>query len=159
MIFYDSRADTLAHIHRVRDFLGDFVSKLLVRGSRHDASKLGPEEKPALDVAVPLFKTAAYDSPEYRAAVKALGPYHKANNSHHPEFYWNGVEGMDLFDLVEMFCDWRAAAERGPTPSDPNIKVNALKYRLDPQIAAIFENTLTRWPRDSVPNNHRSDNT
>ena len=28
------------------------------------------------------------------------------------EIYANGVAGMDILDLVEMLCDWKAASER-----------------------------------------------
>jgi hypothetical protein len=39
----------------------------------------------------------------------------RPHNSHHPEHYGNrGISGMDLFDVVEMMCDWMAAARRNP---------------------------------------------
>ncbi len=38
--------------------------------------------------------------------------HHYGNNSHHPEFYENGIKGMNLIDLVEMLCDWKAATLR-----------------------------------------------
>ena len=46
---YDSRADTLAHIHRVRDRIDVFVGEMLARGRAHDASKLEESEKAVLD--------------------------------------------------------------------------------------------------------------
>ena len=36
---YDSRADSLAHIHHVRDNIEAFVAEMLRRGRAHDASK------------------------------------------------------------------------------------------------------------------------
>jgi hypothetical protein len=39
---YDSRADTLAHIHGVRDNIGVFVAEMLRRGRVHDASNTNP---------------------------------------------------------------------------------------------------------------------
>jgi uncharacterized protein DUF5662 len=39
---------------------------------------------------------------------------HYAHNTHYPEHYPNGVDGMSLFDLTEMLMDWKAASERHP---------------------------------------------
>ena len=71
---YDSRADTLAHIHAVRDNIDLFVAGLLERGRVHDASKLSSEEKPAFDAVLPLLPGVAYGSPEYEALVRRMGP-------------------------------------------------------------------------------------
>ncbi len=49
MAGYDSRADTLAHIHAVRDNIGAFVTEMRRRACVHDASKLSAEEKPVFD--------------------------------------------------------------------------------------------------------------
>ena len=46
---YDSRVDTLAHIHRVRDHTDTFVAEMLTRGRLHDVSKLGKPERPTFD--------------------------------------------------------------------------------------------------------------
>ena len=67
---YDSRADTLAHIHEVRDNIDTFVAGMLARGRRHDASKLEEPEKSVLDRVLPLLDGVAYGSPEYEAVVE-----------------------------------------------------------------------------------------
>jgi hypothetical protein len=108
---YDSRADTLVHIARVRDHLGAFIRHLLERSEFHDKSKLSDDEKPAFDRETPKLKSLTFGSDEYKASLAALGPalqHHYKANSHHPEHYRNGIAGMDLMDLVEMFCDWLA---------------------------------------------------
>ncbi len=69
--------------------------------------------------------------------------HHYANNSHHPEHYPDGVAGMDLFDLVEMFFDWKAASERGQEPA-MNLTVACERYKIDPMLAAILRNTADR---------------
>lgn len=57
-----------------------------------------------------------------------------------------GIEGMDLLDLVEMFCDWKAASERH---NDGNILTsitkNADRFGLSPQLVRILENTAKRF--------------
>lgn len=40
---------------------------------------------------------------EYRACLREMKPaleHHYASNSHHPEHYSNGIQGMSLFDLL-----------------------------------------------------------
>lgn len=145
---YDSRADTLAHIHRVRDHLNTVIATLLERGRVHDASKFSPAEKPALDSILPRLAGVPYGSAAFEALVAEARPalaHHYAHNSHYPEHYADGVAGMDLFDLVEMFCDWKAAAERNPGDG-VKLDYNARQYAIAPQLAAILANTLSRWP-------------
>lgn len=117
---YDSREDTMTHIQRVNELLGEQQLKLNVRGSLHDASKLGIYEKPIFDEVTPQLKGLTYGSDEYKESLKKLGPaldHHYEKNSHHPEHYkgitvYDGIQGMSLFDLLEMLADWKAAGER-----------------------------------------------
>lgn len=150
---YDSAAETLWHIMRVRDLLGEFSVELIERGAKHDQSKLGPNEKPLFDEMTPKLKELEYGTEEYKRSLAALGPalrHHYEANSHHPEHYENGVAGMTLHDLVEMFCDWKAASERtkggGFLDSLPQ---NKKRFELDDQIVAIFENTAKHLGWDS----------
>ena len=150
---YDSRADTLAHIHAVRDRIEIFVAAMLARGRAHDASKFDAPEKAMLDEVLPLLPGVAYGSAEYQALLQRAGPaleHHYACNSHHPEHYGaEGIAGMDLFDVVEMLCDWMAAAERHPGDGvklDYNVKL----FGIEAQLASILANTLKRWPREAA---------
>jgi hypothetical protein len=146
---YDSRAATLKHIHLVRDRIETFVAALLARGRVHDASKFSDAEKPTFDAVMPLLRGIAYGSPEYEALVEQAKPaleHHYRANSHHPEHYGDaGLSGMDLFDVVEMVCDWMASAARKP---DDGVKLeyNVRQLGIEPQLASIIANTLARWP-------------
>ena len=105
---YDSENETREHIRQVARRLDKVCTELRDRGYWHDMSKLGSEEKPIFDEVTPKLKDLVYGTPEYRASLKELGPaltHHYANNSHHPEHYPNGIAGMDLLDLIEMYCD------------------------------------------------------
>jgi Family of unknown function (DUF5662) len=150
---YDSRADILQHILDVRAQIETFVIEMLKRGSVHDASKFDEEEKPAFDEALPLLRGVAYGSPAYLEVLDRLGPaldHHYRHNSHHPEHYGaQGIAGMDLFDVVEMVCDWIAAAKRNP---DDGVKLayNVELFGIDKQLASILANTLARWPKTST---------
>ena len=145
---YDSKAETLEHIAQVERRLTKVCTELRDRGFFHDASKLGPSEKPIFDEVTPKLKGLVYGTDEYRASLKDLGPaltHHYQNNSHHPEHYQNGVAGMDLLDLIEMYCDWAAATLRGKDGDmSKGIEINVERFKLDPQLASILRNTWAR---------------
>lgn len=90
-----------------------------------------------------------YGSDEYKKCLQAIKPaldHHYANNSHHPEHYKQGIDDMDLLDLVEMLADWKAASERH---NDGNIlksiEINGKRFEMSPQLIRIFENTAKRY--------------
>lgn len=140
---YDSTADTLAHIRKVNEYIAVVAIELIKRGMAHDDSKLGPIEKPHFDRETPLLKELTYGSPEYKESLGRLQDalkHHYAANSHHPEFYRNGVAGMNLLDLVEMFCDWKAASERNKG-GKLNLEISFERFKFSHQLAEIFRNT------------------
>jgi hypothetical protein len=143
---YDSAADTTKHINRVNVLLTEVRYRLAKRGEVHDASKLLPPEKELFDRWTPVLAASPYASREYIQNLENLRPalaHHYAHNSHHPEHFANGVSGMSLLDLVEMFCDWKAAGERHANGGDimRSIEMSAKRYGLDPQLAQILRNT------------------
>lgn len=145
---YDSRADTLAHIKRVNELMVKCAIELQKRGMIHDDSKLVEPEKSTFDVCTLKLKAMAYGSAEYKAALAELKPaldHHYAANSHHPEHYENGVDGMDLFDLVEMLMDWKAATERMKDGGDivKSLEINRARFNISPQLESILANTIT----------------
>ena len=145
----NSTEKTLRHMKRVQDLLGDVASEFVRRGKLHDLSKLEEEEAGPLremDALIEREGNVPFGSPEYEVRKRLLGPmlaHHYAANSHHPEHYEDGVDGMDLFDLVEMFVDWKAASERGEAPS-MGLSVGAKKYQITPQLERIMRNTADR---------------
>lgn len=148
---YDSRQDTISHILRVRELLYIVQNKLEERGFLHDQTKLGPNEKPIYDIVTPRLRGLTYGSDEYKESLKSLGPaltHHYANNSHHPEHYNNGVDGMSLLDVIEMLCDWKAAGERHADGSiTRSLSVNRGRFKICDQLQSILENTARelRW--------------
>ncbi len=153
---YDSTEDTLAHIRRVAELLSQASENLLLRGRLHDASKLESPEKEGFDTFTPLLKDCEYGSPEYYEFLKGLKPaldHHYANNSHHPEFYSNGVNDMSLLDLTEMVCDWKASGERMSSGNIyKSIEINKKRFNISPQLEAILINTAREmFPEVEVP--------
>jgi Family of unknown function (DUF5662) len=146
---YDSRIDTLLHIKRVSQLLNCFAKELIERGDVHDDSKLVSPEKELFDELTPLLSSLRYGTPEYQESLDRLKPaldHHYANNSHHPQHYVNGIDGMDLLDLVEMFFDWKAATERTKDGDiRKSIEINSPRFNLSPQLISIFNNTITNY--------------
>ncbi len=156
---YDSTADTLTHIKRVNELLLRSVQVLLERARKHDQSKLQEPEKSGFDQVSVKLGNMTYGTPEYAAALLELQPilqHHYANNSHHPEHYPNGINGFDLFDLLEMTMDWKAATERmrgGTGDIRKSLEINTERYKIDPQLKQILLNTINRvWPANVQPN-------
>lgn len=146
---YDSTNDTLKHIKRVTEILLQASIEIMIRAIKHDRSKLFSPEKEHFDEFTPKLASCTYDSDEYKGFLKGLKvalDHHYANNSHHPEHYKNGMNGFDLFDLVEMFFDWTAATER---QNDGNIyksiEINQKRFGYPDMIANIFKNTADRF--------------
>lgn len=142
---YDSTADTLDHINKVRARLQECIGRLEARALVHDASKLQSPEKEAFDEVTPLLRGLTYGSPEYHANTARLGEalaHHYAANSHHPEHYPDGIAGMTLLDLVEMFSDWKAATERHADGDlARSIEINCERFGLSEQLVGILRNT------------------
>lgn len=138
--------ETFRHIERVRNLLNQFASELLKRGELHDQSKLTSPEVEVFAEYTPKLSGCTYGSDEYKSYLSAMKPaleHHYANNSHHPEHYENGVDGMSLLDLVEMFCDWKAASERHANGDiRRSIEINQSRFNITPQMAKIMNNTV-----------------
>lgn len=147
----DSTAATLAHIRKVNTNLLEFCVELMHRAAVHDESKLHEPEKSVYDKYTPLLYATKYNSPEYKAYLQEMQVairHHEQYNSHHPAHYLGGINGMDLFDIVEMFCDWRAASERTKEGNfADSLMINKDRFGISEQLYRIFANTFNRHIR------------
>lgn len=139
--------ETRKHISNVIKYMNVIVKKLLTRAQEHDASKLVQPELTAFTLHTENLKSCTYGSHQYDKFLELLKPtleHHYANNKHHPEHYKNGVNDMNLIDLIEMFVDWKAATLRH---NDGNllksIEHNTKRFDINPQLAKIFQNTAS----------------
>lgn len=152
---YDSAADTLSHINRVGDLLADVIRIIARRIAAHDHSKLLEPEKSVFDDATPRLRGLTYGSDEYKSALadiqEALS-HHYAHNSHHPEYHFNGIMGMTLFDVIEMLCDWKAATERHEDGDlYKSLTINKARFKIDDQMASVLFNTaMALWPSEAA---------
>lgn len=141
-------AEIVQHREDVRRNVNWFIGHLQVRATTHDGSKNHPEEL------IPLAKLkktvdaegkAEYGTPEYeerKATLASMLKHHYAHNRHHPEHFPGGVRDMTLVDLVEMFCDWKAAGEARNPDGRANFTAASEKYDLPPMLRQVFANTL-----------------
>jgi len=146
---YDSWKDTLEHIQNVQLKIHVVVQDLLHRAIVHDASKLQPPEKEVYDKYTPELATLEYGTDAYRETLKKMKvgiDHHYSVSRHHPEFFADGINGMNLIDLIELMCDWKAAGERHKLhPGDifKSIEINAERFHMDEQLKQILLNTAT----------------
>lgn len=142
---YDSRPDTYHHIGVVRSYLGQVIKELLDRADGHDASKLVDPELDTFNEYTPKLKESTFGSDEYKGFLIGMGEglqHHYANNRHHPEHHYDGINDMTLIDLVEMICDWIAATKRhNDGDIHRSIDINQERFRYDDQLCQILHNT------------------
>ena len=141
--------ETMKHIHRVRELLFLMISKLDERARLHDLSKLESPEKEIFGEYTPELSKVEYGSDEYKALLEKVKPaieHHYANNRHHSEFHKNGINDMNLIDLVELLVDWKAATERVKNGNiRKSIEHNAKRYGISEQLTGILENTVREY--------------
>jgi hypothetical protein len=146
------KMETIKHIQSVRSFLYLMIEELDNRARNHDQSKLESPEAEIFGEHTPELAKTKYGSPEYTALLEKVKPAtdnHYAKNRHHPQHWPNGVDDMTLVDLCEMLCDWKAATSRN---KDGNIRssidINAGRFKMSPQLAQIFHNTVREMFRE-----------
>lgn len=146
---YDSTHETLEHIENVQRKIFKVVADLMERAFSHDKSKLEEPEKPIYDLHTPSLRTLEYNSKEYKdvlVKMKVGIDHHYSVSRHHPQYFADGINGMNLVDLLEMVCDWKAAGERHvdkPINILKSIEINAERFHMDDQLKQILLNTAT----------------
>jgi hypothetical protein len=149
MTNYDSRPDTYAHIGEVRSRLLAVAHDLIDRADRHDASKLVEPEVSVFDEYTPKLKDSTYGSDEYKSFLEGMGEglrHHYAANDHHPEHHDQGIGGMDLAQLTEMLCDWKAATLRHADGDlERSIDQNADRFGYGDEVKRLLLNTAERF--------------
>lgn len=138
--------ETITHITRVRDLINQCVVELLSRGEKHDKSKLSSPEVEVFTEFTPRLSSLDYGSDEYNQCREKMDSaliHHYSHNRHHPEHFSDGVDDMNLIDLLEMIVDWKAASERHASGNVYNsVIINTDRFKLSPQLVKILNNTI-----------------
>lgn len=138
--------ETYKHVLSVRKNMDIFIHDLLKRSEHHDDSKFVEPELSGFAAVTDKLKTLEYGSEAYKEQLKELKPildHHYSRNRHHPQWHLNGIDDMNLVDLIELVSDWRSAADRNKSGNlRKSIGINAEKYDITPQLKRILENTV-----------------
>lgn len=140
------------HCHRVFYLLCRLATEVTQRGSTHDEDKLVGDFAQSFLKGVFVFPKLEYGSEEYKQALEEIRPAvenHYAKNRHHPEYFADDVSGMNVVDLMEMVCDWKAASERQDGGSiEKTLEVNSKRFNLSDDLLSIIKNTLELLEND-----------
>lgn len=141
-----SVVDTEDHRRKVSTFIRSVAHELMSRALMHDMSKLEEPELSMFAEYGPKLKEMEYGSEEYQVALKEMGKalkHHYDHNRHHPEHFDDGVSGMNLVDIMEMLCDWKAASLRMKQPDfRGSVEFNGNRFKIEPQLLQILINTI-----------------
>ena len=144
---YNSKNDTFKHIKTVQRYLKRVCAYLTQLAELHDSSKLRNPEKEIFDIFTPLLKKTTYGSKTYKHYLKEMKvalDHHYENNMHHPEYFKKkGIKGMDLLNLMEMLCDWKAATLRHADGDImKSLEINQKRFGYSNELKQIFKNTI-----------------
>lgn len=133
------------HIAGVSKRVLNVCAALMDRAVTHDASKYSEKELDAhlakiIDANGITYGTDAYY--KINKKYEALRAEHFANNRHHPEHHPNGIDDMDLVDVIEMLCDWLMASENTGTAVERSLAINEQRYNISPQVMQLLRNTI-----------------
>jgi hypothetical protein len=136
------------HINQVKRYLGILENLLKKRGHNHDKSKLEKHEKNKYEKAKEKLDKLHFGGDEYKKELENIEPAlhnHYKYNTHHPEHYGgeNAVTSMNLLDILEMFCDWKAISLNTQHKDLKHlIFINCKKYNISPQLHQILLNSV-----------------
>ena len=142
-----SNHETFKHMFLVQQLILFLTNEMNVRAMRHDVSKLCSPEIECFATHYDSLSRVEYGDSDYARHLEDLKTaiiHHYANNRHHPEHFENGIEGMNLIDLVEMICDWVASSNRMKDGGNPykSLKIGAKRFNIEPQLEKILKNTI-----------------
>jgi hypothetical protein len=141
----ENKFKTLRHIETVRNFLGGVVAELLKRAEEHDQSKLQSPEVEVFEEYTAKLRDCTYGSAEYKTYLDGMGvalEHHYKVNRHHPE-HFGEIAKMNLIDITEMLCDWKAATLRHANGDIyKSIEFNQKRFGYSDEMKQVLINTV-----------------
>ncbi|HEC65023.1 MAG TPA: hypothetical protein ENI23_07010 [bacterium] len=123
-----------------------FCKRLIRRGIVHDFSKFGLIEAKEYARLLPMLRDTTYGTDEYKDLLNELNValiHHYNNNPHHPEHTTQGIRGMSLLDVVEMFIDWQAAIKKHADGDiRKSIEINQTRFSMSDELCQILRNSV-----------------
>lgn len=125
----------IRHREIVKKNFNQFIQKLQERSDLHDLSKYKEDEFGGfaeLD-SKEIFKLYDTDQEEYKKRIKENDGIrlHYERNSHHPEYYKEGISEMTFLDILEMVIDWKSACETYGTDFADSVEKSIARFKPD----------------------------
>ncbi|MCP3685384.1 MAG: hypothetical protein GY861_22260 [bacterium] len=140
--------------------MDEVITELIMRSEEHDKSKLSDPELSTFVKYTPMLAITTYGSDKYKQCLEGMKSaleHHYSNNRHHPEhfqeeadatFRESPVNCMNLIDIIEMLCDWKAASMRHSDGDiQESIEINKKRFGISNQLSSVLRNTtdLLGW--------------
>lgn len=146
---FETMVQTYEHKQNVSIYMSGIIRNLLSRSILHDDSKLKSPEVEIFTEYTPKLAKSTYGSDEYKGYLKDMGvalEHHYQKNRHHPEHFEDGINGMNLVDLIEMLCDWKAATLRHNDGDIlKSIELNQKRFGYGDELKQILINTINQY--------------
>ncbi len=149
-VYSNSRDYKLKEKYRSQEVLCKlYIDELLDRKVNHDKTKLEYPEKQSFDNSNYKLNQISYGSEDYLKSLFELRQaltHHYRYNRHHPEHFGNGIYGMNIMDLLEMICDWKASSQR-QNDGDifDGIEKQKQRFNYDNKMVKILSNTAEKY--------------
>ena len=133
------------HLLIVRSLLIEAIQELAIRADNHDIHKANVDNK-IVDY-IGQLETFKYGSGEYNKYLE----YIKNNldtctqpiKQHHIEYFKNGINDMNIFDVLEYFIDTQAnLIETNECTLEKSLEIHKKIYGFDDQLYNILKNTI-----------------
>lgn len=150
--YFTHYVQVCTHKALVFQYLTKFSLGLMHRAFTHDLSKFRLDEAEGFSKSSTSFRKVPYAEDSYKDHLKLIGKSletHYSRSRHHPQHHPEGLLGMNLLDLVEMFYDWAAASscqERGSLME--SIEKNKERFSYGEVLGSLLKNEGKRIKRE-----------
>lgn len=138
----------ICHKNEINILAHALIKILLDQVNEHDNSKLEEPEISLFSSNIAIFTNEnEYLSVEYKELIKQIDEgiqHHYSKNRHHPEHFENGINDMNIIDILDMLFDWMASNKiykNNFNEIEKMIKKQQDRFDIDPQLISILINT------------------
>jgi len=134
----------IVHKILIVHYILNIICKLFMRALLHDNSKFNLDEAKGFIKIINNKKEGKEYFDVLSLIAKEVNNHYK-NNKHHPQHYKNGIDDMELIDIVEMLCDWQASNSQRHNfgTIEFAISINKNRFNISNQLSNILLNSVT----------------
>lgn len=143
----DKNKDMIFRILKHRNYIfhamNQVIQNLQDRAAEHDISKFSEEEFATYAEIIPALSNETYGTPEYQKVRESMGSaveHHNLTNRHHWLNVPEKMNEINIFDLIEMMCDWYAVNFNKRTTIETFL--NTQTHITDPTLIRLFKNSV-----------------